>query len=303
MYRFPSTMILIIFFTINTITFALNRDWFFLDYEGGIPVRCGKSGYNIECASNNGVNCQWGVYGNGFSPYQNMSDVPVIQSSPRAVPCSEAWVPNDASNPCDVLGCDDEFRYYYLIHVLTSMPVRCNPTKSDELECASDDGQSCKLIYDATAYAYAPMINIVSRDPVSIVCPGWNEDACAKLGCYSHIISTTRTVNPATNNPTTSQTTGVTTNANPTTKNPTEQSYLPTTSNPSQVSTHVPTLNQTFGICCQCFDESNVKQILHVKIQFVLKDMLQVIRINQILNQIHIVVRIIGITRVLVKHK
>eukprot|EP01084_Bolivina_argentea_P140588 247098_1 len=74
-----------------------------------------------------------------------------------------------------------------------------------------------------TEYAYAPMINIVSRDQVSIACPGWNSydniNACTKLSCYSPTISPT--CRPTTNNPT-SQPTGVTTTSQPTTTNPTD---------------------------------------------------------------------------------
>eukprot|EP01083_Nonionella_stella_P064876 169524_1 len=180
-------MILITTFLLTVVNFVNGNDWFYLAHGAGAPVRCVPGGNGIECASDDGVNCKWGTYG-AQTPYSQMSGV--TASNPLAISCP-GWVPTDGSNACAVLGCSDEFTWYFLDHSTTGAPGRCSPSDVDHIECASDDGVNCKWgTYGSGWTAYEEMTDVVGTNPLSIPCPGWaindGSDACKALECYEH---------------------------------------------------------------------------------------------------------------------
>lgn len=82
-------------------SFPKDDSWYYLNAGKGTPIRCASNG-EIECASDDGVNCLWGKYGNNYQAYQRMKDVQASQSV--SIPCP-GWKPKDGSNPCQSLKC------------------------------------------------------------------------------------------------------------------------------------------------------------------------------------------------------
>eukprot|EP01084_Bolivina_argentea_P309741 535822_1 len=178
----------ITFITLITTIFAQTREWFFTDHGAGSPVRCGPNGNGIECASDNNRDCKWGTYpkpSGGFG--SKMSGV--TATGPLLVNCpAPSLATASLVNMCNVLGCDDKYRFYYLAGG-AGTPVRCNPDNVDEIQCASDNNKDCKWGHYPGQVEYSPMINVVSKSPLSTACPAWQtkdgKDMCAELQCYS----------------------------------------------------------------------------------------------------------------------
>eukprot|EP00973_Karenia_brevis_P061757 8589122-Karenia_brevis.AAC.1 len=76
--------------------------WYFGNLNAGsVPIRCGSLG-KLQCASNDGANCQWGMYGSSYSAYQIMSGVSASQ--PFEISCP-GWTAKDGSDACSRLSC------------------------------------------------------------------------------------------------------------------------------------------------------------------------------------------------------
>merc|ERR1719293_539073 len=90
--------------------------WYYLASGGGTPVQC--AGPNkLRCASDDGVSCKWGTYGE-HSMYEVMSGVSASQ--PKEVSCP-GWTPDNGQDACAQLNC------YYSVGQVTPPPTPSPP--------------------------------------------------------------------------------------------------------------------------------------------------------------------------------
>ena len=94
------------FLALIGISFGQNTTWYYLDHGEGTPFQCGEVIGELCCASNDGQNCQWGWYGQSYTPYQPM-DINIVASNPACITCP-GWPTNDGSDPCQQLQCYEQ---------------------------------------------------------------------------------------------------------------------------------------------------------------------------------------------------
>eukprot|EP01083_Nonionella_stella_P184774 672045_1 len=95
--------------------------WYFMDrpLTTGGPVRCTSIPNMLECASDDGFNCKWGVYdAGGWSPYQKMNGV--SGKYPLAVNCP-VWA--SSIDACQQLECYSNSTEYSIIG--QEAPIAC----------------------------------------------------------------------------------------------------------------------------------------------------------------------------------
>ena len=78
---------------------------------------------------------------------------------------------------------------WYFLASGSGAPIRCGQGSSDRLQCASDDGVSCKWGTYGSFAPFVAMFGVAASKPLEVACPAWptddGTDACERLLCYA----------------------------------------------------------------------------------------------------------------------